>query len=467
MLTILAQAARFDRLPIQAVTRLEQAQCILLQSGVYGCGREIAQRYAQAQALDALFEECADFDVLCERVCAEVMSRATQADVVFCINGLPHQNLFARALMRRTDCTVLAGGVLDEALARAVCFFELDGFACVDAREIAGYFPDTSKALVVTGVDNTYQAVETKLRLSEYYAQSRGVWFCAGEAREVALLEIDRIQTFEEGGILIFPAVPLECKTRFGLYDIVAIMQRLRDVDGCPWDAEQTHRTLRQFLLEEAYEAVQAIDDDDMFALYDELGDVLLQIAFHAQIGAEYGAFDIDDVASAVCSKMILRHPHVFGDVQVSGSGDVLKNWEEIKKKEKGNETYTSVLRDIPQTMGAMMRAFKIQKKAGNVGFDWDDALPALEKVKEETAEFEAELAKRNEDLMEQEAGDWLFAIINVLRLLKINPEVALSRTCEKFIRRFAYMEEHAAKSLKELTLAEMDALWEQAKQKL
>jgi tetrapyrrole methylase family protein/MazG family protein len=209
---------------------------------------------------------------------------------------------------------------------------------------------------------------------------------------------------------------------------------------------------------------VHAVDTKDPAALADELGDLLLQVVFHAQIGSQRGEFDITDVLSNICSKMILRHPHIFGNVTVGGAEEVVTNWEAIKRGEKGLSTYSETMEDIPAGMSALMRAAKIQKKAAQAGFDWENAADAYAKVKEEVNEFEEEVKSRRMDDMESEAGDLLFAWVNVLRLMKINPEVALTRTNQKFISRFRFIEQNASSDLKNLTLKELDSLWEEAK---
>ncbi|MBC5649154.1 nucleoside triphosphate pyrophosphohydrolase [Christensenella sp. NSJ-35] len=324
---------------------------------------------------------------------------------------------------------------------------------------------DTSKALVITGVDNSYSAEGVKCALSEYYTEeTEGLLYAGGKARRVRLYDLDRNIELGTGGIFILPAVSLYEKERYGLYDLVRIMKVLRGENGCPWDREQTHESLRQYILEEAYEVVDAIDAEDVCALYDELGDVFLQVVFHAEIARQCGEFDVDDVATAVCKKMIYRHPHIFGEGKADTANEVVTNWEAIKRKEKNNENFVDVLRDVPRSMGAMMRAYKLQKKAAAIGFDWNDAGEALPKVEEELAEWKAELRAGTTDAMEGEAGDLLFAIVNVLRLMKTNPELCLNKTCEKFISRLAYMEKHAEKELAEMTLAELDELWERAK---
>jgi len=245
------------------------------------------------------------------------------------------------------------------------------------------------------------------------------------------------------------------------------IMEVLRSKDGCPWDREQTHESLKKYLIEETYEYLEVVDLNDKRRMCEELGDVLLQIVFHAQIASEKGDFNIGDVINGVCDKMIHRHPHVFGDVSAETSSEVLKNWEEIKKKEKGNINQTSVLQDVPVNLPALMRSYKVQQKAAQVGFDWDDTSDVFAKIREEIDELEAEYKKSDKTGMEEELGDVLFSVVNLSRFLKVHPELSLSQSTNKFIKRFEYVEKRASelgKKLSEMTLSEMDVLWEEAK---
>lgn len=236
----------------------------------------------------------------------------------------------------------------------------------------------------------------------------------------------------------------------------------------CPWDRKQTNESLRPNTIEEVYELCEALINNDNANIKKELGDVLLHILFYSKIGEEKEAFDIADVANALNDKLIFRHPHVFGDTNVANSHEVEQNWEQIKLKEKGGNK--TVLAGVPNALPAMIKADRIQEKASNVGFDWDEPSQAWEKVKEEINEFTKEAANNDTEKMEKEMGDVLFSIINVARLYKINPENALEKTNKKFISRFNYVEQKAiemGKNLKDMTLEEMDALWDEAKIKL
>ena len=231
----------------------------------------------------------------------------------------------------------------------------------------------------------------------------------------------------------------------------------------CPWDRKQTNESLRPNTIEETYELCDALMRNDK----KELGDVLLHVAFYAKIGSETGDFDMKDVCDKLCEKLIFRHPHVFGEVKAETAGQVSENWEQLKLKEKdGNK---SVLSGVPAALPSLIKAYRIQDKARNVGFDWEEREQVWDKVKEEIAEFQVEVANMDKDKAEAEFGDVMFSLINAARLYKINPDNALERTNQKFIRRFNYLEDHTikeGKNLKDMSLDEMDAIWNEAKKK-
>lgn len=258
---------------------------------------------------------------------------------------------------------------------------------------------------------------------------------------------------------------------KYTLDDLVEVIKALRAENGCPWDKVQTHETLKQDMLEEACEAIDAIEKSDYENLCEELGDVLMQVVFHARIEEEKGddaAFTLEDVIRGICEKMIYRHPHVFGsgDVKADTPEEVLVNWEKLKQKEKKTETQTEVMQKIPSSLPALMRAAKVQKKAADVGFDWHDISGALPKVYEEVKELEESILAQDGH-EEEEFGDILFALVNIARFLKINPEFALTNATKKFINRFEYVEKSAllqGRHLTEMTLEEMDLLWDEGK---
>lgn len=252
--------------------------------------------------------------------------------------------------------------------------------------------------------------------------------------------------------------------TRFA--ELLEIMKRLRGPGGCPWDAEQTHESLTRYLLEETYEVIEAIETQSPELLKEELGDLLLQPVFHAAIAEESGAFTMKDIIDTLCDKLIRRHPHVFGDMQISDSAAQIENWEQIKKQEKGEER-RSALSGVPPHLPALLKAQKITEKAARVGFDWEHVDQVMAKVMEELHEFEEAMLAGDNEHMEAELGDLLFAIVNLGRFLSINPEEALRKTIYRFQKRFSHVEEslHAAnRHMKDTALSEMDRLWEEAK---
>jgi len=249
--------------------------------------------------------------------------------------------------------------------------------------------------------------------------------------------------------------------------EVLAVMRTLRAARGCPWDREQTHASLKQHLIEECYEVVEAIEQGDPRHLREELGDVLLQIVFHAQIAAEAGAFTFDDVARALRDKLVRRHPHVFGATRVSGSKEVLKNWEGIKRREHGAGAPRSVVAGIPRHLPALLQAEQVQRKVARVGFDWPAVAPVADKVAEELAEVRQALAAGRTDRVREEIGDLLFAVVNLGRFLGHSAEEALTGTVRKFVRRFTAIERRLQRRGRDVTacsLAELDALWEQVK---
>lgn len=259
--------------------------------------------------------------------------------------------------------------------------------------------------------------------------------------------------------------INFESKDSYDFNDLVEITRILRAPGGCPWDAEQTHESIRRNFLEETYEVVEAIDEGNPDHLKEELGDVLLQVTLHSCIEAEAGRFNVDDVADGICKKLIYRHPHVFGKVKVAGSDEVLKNWEDLKRVEKGQATHADSVDAVARSLPGLWRAEKMQKKAKKAGFDWDDVKDAMDKLTEETEELKTAVAEHSN--MEEELGDLLFAAVNVARFLRIDPEVALGKACDKFGRRFRAVEEAAqagGKHLENMTLAEMDLLWDEVK---
>jgi tetrapyrrole methylase family protein/MazG family protein len=317
-------------------------------------------------------------------------------------------------------------------------------------------------------------ASHLKIALLEIYPPEARVVIVTGagtgkSARaERALAEMDRsgVEFNHLTTVLVPPLARTELFT--GMIGLLHIMARLRDPDGgCPWDREQTPEKLRRYLLEETYEVLDAMDSGDPDAYAEELGDLLLQIVFHAQLGREAGEFNMRDVVRSITSKLVRRHPHVFGDVVASDADQVLVNWAAIKKTEKGYEDRTSILDGVPRAMPALMRAQEISRRAAKAGFEWESIEGVFAKLDEEVSELRAAIASGDESAIGSELGDILFTVVNLARFRKIEAEDALGRMIERFISRFRHIEKYAAgssRTLGDLSLAEMEEIWREAK---
>ena len=256
-------------------------------------------------------------------------------------------------------------------------------------------------------------------------------------------------------------------KEKYNFDDLVEIVKILRSPGGCPWDREQTHKSIRSNFIEETYEAIEAIDNDDKELLKEELGDVLLQVALHCEMEREENSFDINDVCDGICKKLIIRHPHVFGDKNVGNAAEALSNWDAVKMKTKSQTTYAEAMQSVSRALPALMRSEEIQRKASKVGFDWDDAEGAMTKLTEECNELNVAITLGNADNQMEEIGDVLFTVVNVSRFLKIDSEHALYKACDKFINRFTMLEELAKErgiDVKEASMTQLDSLWEEVK---
>ena len=256
-------------------------------------------------------------------------------------------------------------------------------------------------------------------------------------------------------------------KERYTQADLTEIMRILRAPGGCPWDAEQTHESIKKNLIEETYEVVEAINRQDDILLCEELGDLLMQVVFHAQMAQEAGAFTLEDVADGVCKKLVERHPHVFGDVVVANTDEVLSNWDKIKRSKKGQAAGSAPMLGVPRELPALMRSTKVQQKAAAVGFDWPDADGAMDKLREELGELQEAMAAGDSAAAKEELGDLLFSAVNVSRFLHCDAEEALTSACDKFIARFVQVENLAKQTgldMQSATLAQLDELWEQVK---
>ena len=445
------------------------AETLYLQTTEHPSAKPVTDAGLTFVSMDDLYENAEDFDALNDAIAARLTSGG---DCVYAVMGdgcfaqLPAIETAAKKKSFRVD--VLPGVSYAKAAFPAV----QDAFVCT-ARTLPKRV-DPNVPLLVQELDSPIIAGEVKLAISEIWPDEWPVTLATLQPdghyafRTFPLSELDRRRTLFAGSVLHVKPASFEDRTRYGYYDLVDVMQRLRAPGGCPWDREQTHESLKGDLIEECYELNDAIDEQDDAHIVEELGDVLMDVVFHSTIADEQGRFNENDVADGIVKKLVYRHPHVFGTEKAESSADVLKRWDELKQKEKNQKTQKEVLCAVPKRFPALMRSSKVQKRARKVGFDWNDAEEAFPKVYEELGELKA--AMQGDGDLPEEAGDLLFAVVNVVRLLGLDCEQVLHDATDKFIARFGRMEELAAadgKELKDLPLSEQDKYWEMAKKSL
>lgn len=344
-----------------------------------------------------------------------------------------------------------------------------DGIKILDSDKFNELTLDINSNTIILNV-NKENILRLKSIIEEVYGGDYDVTIINNlgsndEANSTVALEKIEDSLLESKNIVFLPKIDKKLKSSYDFSDIMGIMKVLRGDGGCPWDRKQDHKSIRQSLIEEAYEVVDAIDKDDSEAIKEELGDLLLQVVFHSQIAYENKDFIPLDVTSALANKLIYRHPHIFSEKDVENTEEVVYNWNKLKYANRQITTLSDKLKDIPK-LPALMYSFKAQERAAEIGFDWNEVSYALDKVYEELEEL-VEVMNVDSDRTEEELGDLLFSIVNVSRFLNINPEVALNRTINKFISRLKCMEERAhasGRQLEEMTLEDMDSLWDQVK---
>lgn len=457
---------------LQTADAMRQARRLILRTARHPAADWLQQEGIAFETLDDLYDACDDFDALHRAMAAKLWQAAAEGPVVYAVADATNDGsvvALGASCPVGASLTRLPGVTRADACLNALPAGELPpaGLRILPATACSGSL-DPGQPLLVTELDNAILAGDVKLWLSDLYGDEQPVVLfpssvgkAAHAPRVIPLMALDRQRAYDHTVAVYLPALPLTGRARYGFDDLLRVMSVLRGEDGCPWDRAQTHESLRPYLLEEAWEVSAAIDEGDPEHLADELGDLLLQVVFHADVGLAYGEFGMTDVTSAICSKMISRHPQVF---PVPGEAEA-RDWEESKMRERGLDTHAALMADVPRGLPALMRAAKVQKKAAKVGFDWDSPQEALPKIHEEAEEVLAELMRSADP--EEELGDLLFSCVNVARLAGTDPEAALHRATEKFIRRFTAMEKiiiSDGKSLKDLTLREMDVYWNRVK---
>ncbi|MFZ5646227.1 MAG: nucleoside triphosphate pyrophosphohydrolase [Bacillota bacterium] len=466
---------------VAVLEALKGSSRIWLRTEVHPVVEWLKEKGVSFRSFDYIYREAENFQEVYRRIAGEIVSLAREGDVLYAVPGHPLvaeesvDLILEGAAGKGHEVRIIPGMSFIDSLLAAVKTSPSKGLHVIDGLRLDRQVPDPSVSTVVTQAYSRLVMSDIKLSLMEHYPDDHVVQVVTaagvpGEEHieECPLYAMDRVSKVNHLTSVFIPPVKSASQPQgscFPLDPLVEVMARLRGPDGCPWDREQDHLSLRQYLLEEAYEVLDALSRQDMYNICEELGDLLLQIVFHAQIASENGIFDINNVIGAITEKMIRRHPHVFGDIKVKNSDEVIVNWAAIKEKEKGARQ--SILDGIPEYLPSLMRAQKLQSAAAKVGFDWPDYTGALEKLYEELTEMMKAVKSGSGPQKEDEMGDVLFSVVNLSRLLEIDAEVALSRVIGKFRERFRHVEVMAAlsgRNLSECSLDEMDSWWEEAK---
>lgn len=431
------------------------------------------------QTFDALYEHARNFDELYRQIASAVIQEASNLRVAYVVPGHPMVAeksvtlILESARQAGIDTRVVPAMSCLDALYATLKLDPTLGLTVVDALTLNVDGLDPGLGLIITQVYSQQVASDTKLTLMELYPDEypvtvvRGAGLPEGERVEIVpLYALDRLPWIDHlTSVYLPPFIKGRERTLAGLKEIMA---RLRGKEGCPWDREQDHHSLKRYLVEETYEVLEAIEAADMHKLCEELGDLLLQIVFHARLAEERGDFTLADCLETICTKMRRRHPHVFGTISVNTSGEVLARWDKIKMAEKQKDGLkTPSLLSVPRGLPALLKALKVQEQAARVGFDWEDAAGVWSKVEEELEELREAAKGAGTAERTAELGDVLFALVNLARWLGVEPEEALQASVARFMERFQYIEEKARQKgleLEKLSLAEMDILWEEAK---
>ena len=467
----------FGSMTVEAWETIQKAEHLILRTAIHPTAEEMARRGISFSSYDEQYEKAEDFETLYAFIADDLIARAKAGEeIVYAVPGSPLVAertvvlLRERAKEEKVPLEVLPGMSFTEALCARIGIDPVEGLLIMDATDLERIPMDWPTGMIVTQVYSPAVASDAKLALMEFLPDDYGIVIAQHvglpdeNVRRIPLYMLDRQPAIDHLTSLFVPPFPRD--SHFDFSPLVDIMRQLRAPGGCPWDRVQTPESLRKHILEEAYEVVEAIDMKDARLLAEELGDLLLQIVFQARIAEEAGQFSMQDVVDGITDKLVRRHPHIFGDVQLSDAAAVLANWEAIKRKEKPERK--SRLDGVPKDLPALSAAAKLQGKAADAGFDWDDVAPVVEKCREEWRELLAAMEEKDAAHIEEEMGDLLFAVVNLSRFLKVNGELALLAANRKFKRRFRFVEgkvEALGGDWKKFTLEELDAFWNEAKQ--
>lgn len=478
-------AGDLEQLPLGIYKKLVKMEQCYVRTADHPVIGDLKREGINFTAFDGIYEKHDQFEDVYEEIAETLLHEASNRSVLYAVPGHPMvaektvQLLLEKGPALGIAIKLEGGQSFLDPLFQAVRIDPIEGFQLLDGTDLSPDDLHITQHMIIGQVYDAFSASDVKLTLMEKLPDDYEVYIvtAAGSSQEkvtkCALFELDRQMELSNLTSVYVPPVKDEALRYREFSKLRRVIAELRGPDGCPWDKKQTHESLKKYLIEEAYELIDSIDEGDDEGMVGELGDVLLQVMLHSQIGEDEGMFTIDDVIEGITAKMIRRHPHVFGDVEVNGEEDVLVNWQKIKEGEKGGESKAlkSILDGIEKSLPNLLRAEEYQKRAAKVGFDWDEVSEAWKKVREEVQELEEEILSPNRDAerIKSELGDLFFALVNISRYYDIQAEEAVYKANQKFHQRFTYIEEciqRADKKFEDYTLEELDSYWDEAKAK-
>lgn len=471
-------ASDFNQLPIGVYKKLKAAKNIVVRTMDHPVLQELQNEGIVFKSFDEVYEKYDQFQPVYEEIVERLIEKAKVEPVLYAVPGHPLvaeqtvQLLIKAEKEGKIQLTIEGGQSFLDPIFTALKIDPIEGFQLLDGTSLSIHDVNMRSHVLIAQVYDQFSASEVKLTLMEKYPDDYEVTIvtAAGSSKEllktVPLYELDQVVEINNLTTIYVPPVKSHLEALKDWTTFRNIVSTLRGPNGCPWDQKQTHESLKKYLIEETHEFIAAVNAKDDFGMVEELGDILLQVFLHAQIGEDEGYFNLEEVLESISEKMIRRHPHVFGDIQVKDADEVVTNWEEIKRMEKG-ESQDSLLKGEFRPSSSLQTSYNYQKKAASVGFDWQDASGALHKFDEEWNEFKAELEKGSDETRLDEFGDVLFTLVNIARFYKISPEEAMVHANEKFLRRFQFVEQqvkNSGKPFSAFTLEQLDAFWNEAK---
>ncbi|WP_042479063.1 bifunctional methyltransferase/pyrophosphohydrolase YabN [Bacillus ndiopicus] len=473
-------AADFEQLPLGVYKKLKAAKKLYVRTLDHPVIKDLMAEGIEFHSFDAIYEKHDTFQPVYEEIATYLIEAVQEEPMLYAVPGHPLvaeqtvQHLIEAANNDKIALKIEGGQSFLDPIFTALKIDPIEGFQLLDGTSLSVDELNMRQHILIAQVYDEFSASEVKLTLMEKYRDDYPVTIvtAAGSSREklvtVPLYELDQVAELNNLTTVYVPPVTTDEDALRDWTTLRRIIAVLRGPNGCPWDRMQTHESLKKYLIEETHEFLAAVDAEDDFAIVEELGDVLLQVFLHAQIGEDNGYFNMEEVLASVSEKMIRRHPHVFGDVSAEDADEVVANWEAIKRQEKG-EQQEPLLTGEYRVESSLQTSYNYQKKAASVGFDWPNSEDVWAKFEEECQEFRQEIGEGSVTTRLDEFGDVLFTLVNIARFYKISPEEAMVHANEKFARRFGYVEQQVKASGQDFhtfTLEQLDAFWNEAKKK-